>query len=126
MKRIKSFLEFGQLEFEHGILSVRLTEGLEITEQILKTIFVEAENLAGDSKFCILADVRPNISSTAEARKFGAQNPFSKKHLAYAMLADTMAVIILSNFFIRVNKPKIPTRLFKTEEDAVKWLRTFL
>jgi len=126
MKKTLSFPEFGQLEFENGILTVRLTEGLEITEQILKTIFIEEEKFVGDSKYCIIADLRHNISSTSEARKFGAKNSFSKNHLAYALLADTMAVIILANFFIRVNKPNIPTRLFKKEEDAIQWLQSFL
>lgn len=126
MKLKVDFPEFGQLEFENGILYVRISEGLELTEQIAEKILVEGEKLASDSKFCVLVDVRKNVSSTSEARKYSAKNPYIKNHLAYAMLADTMPVIILSNFFIKVNRPLIPTRLFKNEEEAVKWLQTFL
>jgi len=116
----------GRLEFQERILVVRLLEGLEITELILETINREGVQLAGGKSFCVLADLRLNISSTPEARRFGASNSYMQNHLAYAMLADSMPVVLLSNFFIRVNKPKIPTRLFKKEEEAIKWLRQYL
>ncbi len=116
----------GRLEFKDGILIVRLQEGLEITAPILENINREGIKLANQTKFCVLADVRLNISSTPEARRFGADNIYMKHHLAYAMLADSTPVILLSNFFIRVNQPKIPTKLFKKEADALAWLEQFL
>lgn len=126
MKQVRLFKEFGQLEYENRILSVRISEGLELTEQILETIFLEGDKLAEGSRFCVLADVRNNVSSSSEARKYGAKNEHTRNHIAYAMLADTTAVILLSNFFIKVNRPAIPTRLFKKEDEALTWLKGFL
>lgn len=120
------FPDFGDLKYEDRILTVTLLEGLEITEQILEKIFSEGTRLSQGTPFCILADVRANVSSTAGARKYGAKNPFSKNHIAYAMLADTTAVVILSNFFIKVNRPPVQTRLFKKEKEAISWLKGFL
>ena len=120
------FPEFGDLKFEDRILTVTLREDLEITEQILEKIFSTGNRLSQGAPYCILADVRSNVSSTPNARKYGAKNPFSKNHIAYAMLADTTAVIILSKFFIKVNKPPVHTRLFKKEKEAIDWLKGFL
>ena len=116
----------GKFEYQTRVLIVRLIEGLEITTPILETISQQGLKMAGKETFCVLADLRLNISSTPEARKFGANNPYMKHHLAYAMLADSTPVILLSNFFIRVNSPKIPTRLFKNEDEAIVWLRQYL
>ncbi len=115
----------GRLEFQDGILIVRLLDGLEITKDILETISREGVDLAKGQTFCVLADLRNNISSTPEARTFGAENHYMKHHLAYAMLADSTPVILLSNFFIRFNRPRITTRLFKKEEEALLWLKKF-
>ena len=97
-----------------------------MTIEILEKIFSGADKLAGNTPFCILADVRPHVSANSEARKYAANNPYSKNHLANATLADTMAVIMLANFFIKVNQPLVHSRLFKKEEDALKCLKSFL
>jgi hypothetical protein len=126
MSSILEIEGIGRLEYLERILTVRLTEGLEITKDILETISREGVDLALGQTFCVLADLRNNISSTPEARKFGAENQYMKHHLAYAMLADSMPVVLLSNFFIRFNRPRITTRLFKKEEEAILWLKKFV
>ncbi|MDI1353934.1 MAG: hypothetical protein PSX36_03400 [bacterium] len=118
--------DFGSMVFEDRILIVTLNEDLEITESILEKIFTEGAALSRGVPYSILADVRKNVSSTSSARKYGAHHPFMKQLVAQALIADTSAVIILANFFIKVNKPEIPTRLFKKKEDAIAWLRSTL
>jgi hypothetical protein len=33
---------------------------------------------------------------------------------------------VLGNFYLGLNKPLVPTRLFTSEEEAQAWLRSFL
>ena len=42
---------------------------------------------------------------------------------AVALVVDTPLLRILGNFYLSVNKPKAPTRLFGDEASAVAWLR---
>lgn len=126
METLLQISGIGSLDYQNRILTVRLIDGLEITAPILEKINATGVKLANGQNFCVLADLRLNISSTPEARKYGAKNDHMKNHLAYAMLADSMPVVILANFFIKVNRPKVPTRLFKKEEDALQWLKEFL
>ncbi|WP_317899204.1 DUF7793 family protein [Aurantibacillus circumpalustris] len=126
MKQALHFKEFGQLEYENRILTVRITEGTEITEKTLELIFSEASKLAGNLTFCILADVRNLATAGSAARKYSANNSYSKQHLAYATLTDKISVILLANFFIKVNRPSVPSKLFKEEKGAMHWLQGFL
>lgn len=117
---------YGILQFKEGILYVRLIEDLEITADILEHIHAKGIILSGGKPYCILADVSLNNSSTPEARAYGSFNSFMKNHLAYAMVGNSTSVNLLANFFIKFNKPRVTTRLFKREEEAVLWLKGFL
>lgn len=118
--------EVGLLEYQNRILTVRVNEGVEITEQLLEKIFRQAEQLAGGEKYVFLADMRKQVSSSVAGRKYGAKNPYQQQHLAYALLAENLAEVMLSNFFIRVNRPAVPSRWFRDEQSAWNWLNKFL
>jgi hypothetical protein len=45
---------------------------------------------------------------------------------AVAMIVDTPLNRMLGNFFLSVNKPQFPTRLFDNEASAVAWLQGFV
>lgn len=118
--------DIGILEYHNRILTVRVKEGLEISESVLHRIFTEAAQLAGEDSYAFLADMRKLVSSSPSARHYGANNPFQKQHLAYALLAENLAEVLLSNFFIRVNRPAVPSRLFRDEQSAINWLQKFM
>ena len=126
MKTKLVFSEIGTLSFENSILSIRFADGLELNEESFRFIFEQGEKLAQGKRYCIFADVRPHVVSTPEGRKYAAKNSFSEQHLAYGVIAQSTPVILLVNFFININRPEVPTKLFKKEEDAMNWLGTFL
>ncbi len=45
---------------------------------------------------------------------------------AVALIVDTPLSRILGTFFLSVNKPPYPVRMFDDEESAVAWLRAFV
>ena len=45
---------------------------------------------------------------------------------ADAYVLKSLAQKIIANFYIRLNKPKIPTNFFTDEDSAIEWLTTFL
>jgi hypothetical protein len=118
--------DYAVLEFSDQILKVTIKEAVELTTEILESILEKAADFAEGQKFCIMSDMRLDVTSTSEARKYAAKNAYMSQHLAYALIANTTAVILLTNFFIKVNKPAVPSRLFKNEEDALAWLQGIL
>jgi hypothetical protein len=65
------------------------------------------------------------ISQDKESREFNGSTEVIQYCSAIAFLSDSLAKKILANFFISINKEKIPMKFFKTEEEAFKWLSQF-
>lgn len=63
---------------------------------------------------------------TKETREWGACEESNKYTLASAIVCNSMAHRILGNFFIKVQKPVRPTRMFSNEEAATEWLLSFV
>lgn len=57
---------------------------------------------------------------SAEARSFVAKHTYTK---ADALVGTSLALRIIGNFYLNINKPIRPTRLFNNQEAALKWLK---
>ena len=79
--------------------------------------------LTAGEKFCLLVNASEAFSISAEARELIAGKDFSRDRIALAFVTRAMANILQGNFFIKVNKPITPTRIFPAEESALEWLR---
>lgn len=77
----------------------------------------------GESYPCLF-DITTVKKITAEARNYLA-NEGNELVLASAILINSPITKMIGNFFIAVNKPKNPTRLFTNKEEALKWLEQF-
>jgi hypothetical protein len=42
-----------------------------------------------------------------------------------AFISDSLAKKLLANFFISINKDKVPMKFFKNEKEAIVWLSQF-
>jgi len=61
-----------------------------------------------------------------ETRIFMASAESLKYSKAEAFLLKSLAQKILINFYIRVDKPLVPTRVFTDKQKAIDWLKEFL
>jgi hypothetical protein len=73
-----------------------------------------------------LMDIREARSLSRDARAFYASAETGTVFSATALLVSSPVSRAIGNFFIGLNKPSMPTRLFGSEAEAVEWLRTFL
>ena len=71
-----------------------------------------------------LFDIRKIKESTKEARDYMA-NEGNRLVLASAMLISSPMLRMMANFYISVNKPQNPSRMFTDEESALEWLNPF-
>jgi hypothetical protein len=96
--------------------------------------FVEAEDanemreanieLSNGHPYYVLLDTSKGFASAApEANKIFASKEYSHNRKAIAIIAKSLASKIVSNFFIRFNKPHTLTRVFTNEAMATEWLR---
>ena len=74
----------------------------------------------------MLADTSKVWQVSSNARAYSSSPEVDKMNIAMAILAGySLTTTIIANFFIKFNKPKTPTKIFKNEKDALDWLDTF-
>lgn len=61
---------------------------------------------------------------TKEARENAELLADSSPIKSYAILVNNIAYRLVANFYYKINKPKVPYKLFSTLEDAVHWIYT--
>jgi hypothetical protein len=79
-----------------------------------------------DRKFPLLIDARNIKYITKEARDHFSIRNRETKITAFAILIYSPLSRIIGNFFMGLNKPSVPARLFTDEEQAVQWLKQYL
>jgi hypothetical protein len=79
-------------------------------------------NFSKGNKFAVLTDATNYFSTTSELRQLLASATFTELRFATAIVTNSMANKIIGNFFIKVNKPATPTKLFSSEKLAFEWL----
>ncbi len=119
-------LEKAIVSFENGIIHIHLKSGQEI--ELSDAVFiVEAMGKLGNGKkYPILIDAGEFSSIDKEARIFSATAESNLYTLADAIAYCNIAQKLLANFYVKYNKPLVPTRVFANKTEAVDWLRTFL
>ena len=60
-----------------------------------------------------------------EARIFWGSPEVTKHCSAISMLTNTLTIKLLANFYIKISKPTVPICFFSSEEECIKWLKTF-
>jgi hypothetical protein len=72
----------------------------------------------------VLVDMTELQSMDREARVYFAGAETAKVESAVAILIHSPLSRAIGNFFMGLNKPLFPTRLFTSEEEALAWLKS--
>ena len=89
-------------------------------------IIAAIKKLSQDKPRPFYSDVRKVQSVTKAARDYFARPENQEFIRANAILVHSPLNRMLANFYLRVNKPTLPTQMFTQESDAINWLRTYL
>lgn len=110
---------------ENGIMHIHLKHGAEI-ELSDAILIVEAMGKLGKGKkFPVLIDAGEFTSVDKEVRIFSASEESNLYTIADAIAYYSFAQKLIADFYIKHNKPAVPTKAFPTKEEALKWLETF-
>lgn len=108
------------------IIIARFREGAEVgLEDARANVALCLQRNAGQQR-PLLVDLRVVKSQTAEARAYLAGPEGVRVSQAVGLLIGSPVSRVLGNFYLGLNKPSTPTRLFTSEEEAQAWLRSFL
>jgi hypothetical protein len=114
---------------EENIIRVEVHPGEAVAlEDAEEHIEVGRALAAGREYTLLLLDISGIHSITREARVHYSrqdQTPGRVLNRAIAILVSSPLTRVIANFFVGLNRPRTPVRLFTSEEQAVDWLRTF-
>ena len=102
-----------------------ILEGAEIELENAIENYEAAQSLTGPTKHLLLVDANSNVYISKEARAYSAELK-ANSPIAMAVVVSSTANRLIGNFYINFNKPKVPTKLFSSDEKAIEWLKGFL
>ncbi|MEO6301879.1 MAG: STAS/SEC14 domain-containing protein [Bacteroidia bacterium] len=112
---------------DEGILILKLVESgeLDLTEVTACFEAYKQLGIGPSNKVLQLIDVRQDGSMTHEGRNYAAEHG-KNFFIASAVISDSLAIRMIVNFFNAFYKHPVPFKMFADEEDARKWLKTFI
>ena len=100
----------------------------QVSEQLAKENIDAQErvrDMLGKAKTRVLVDMTKVTEISKEARDYFANERTASIQRATALLIASPVSRVIGNFFMGLNKPISPTRLFTDPHRAVEWLHTF-
>jgi len=80
--------------------------------------------LPNDNVNYLLVDLTHIQSMSKEARDFYAGENTAAYAKAVALIIKSPISTVIGNFFLGINKPAFPTKLFSNETEAIEWLQS--
>ncbi len=109
-----------------GILHIHIPSGAEM--QLGDAVqVVEAMRVLGKGKkYPVLIDAGEFATIDKEVRIFSAGEESNIYTLADAIAYSSLAQKLVADFYVKHNKPVVPTQVFPDKAGALKWLKTFV
>lgn len=110
---------------DDGIVRTKVKENSEIvlTDAIENS---KAVNSFDNEIYPLIVDTSMAKSITKEARDYFSMKERESKVIAFAIIINSPLSKIIANFFMGLNKPRVPVQLFNNEEKAIDWCKNFI
>lgn len=108
---------------EPDILYLIISAKLPFTEQESKTVTrIAFDHFKGKYKVLTFPEEHSIIES--EVRNYLVSTKRQERVVADAVIVTNLPHRLLADFYLKVQRPSIPTRFFKHFDDALEWLRS--
>jgi len=109
-----------------GIMQLLFKPGFSGDVENAKNMIFTFKKISPDKKVLALVIYQDDNTFTKETREFIASAEVSETVAADALVIKGLALRIIGNGYLRINRPNRPTRIFNSVESALKWLEQFL
>lgn len=109
-----------------GIMQVNVYPEVEMNlNDAVESVQAQAV-LANGKKRPLIVHIGKIKSMSRDARVYLGGSEAAKNVTATALITSSYIGTVIANFFIGLNKTLYPTKLFSSEEEALKWLVNYL
>lgn len=118
----KAFKNITMRLYDNGIMNVIFADNGYIDLKDITEVMSWMEEVARGRMFVNLMEGAYNTDLAPEVREFSASSHQNKYTIADAMIISSDAHKLVSNFYIKFNKPVKPTKIFTDRNKAIEWL----
>lgn len=105
-----------------NLAKVLFTKKVMLSLDVLNDMQEKLNTLVRAEKFVLLTNMGNKVSPTREAYDFYANEQRAIRIVREAFVLDSAALKIAANFYFKVKRPIIPSKVFEHEEAARNWL----
>ena len=120
----KKFKALSMYLREDGIMNTVFEDNILITMEDTAGALNWVESL-GAEKYLNLFEGGYNTDFDAFVREYASSAEENKYTIADAIVTSTMSLNMVAKFYIQFNKPHMPTKVFKSRDEAIQWLLSF-
>ena len=120
----KKFKALSMYLREDGIMNTVFQDNILITIADVKDALNWVESL-GHNKYLNLFEGGYNSDFDVFVREYASSAEENNYTIADAIITTTLSLNMVAKFYIQFNKPHMPTKVFKSREEAIQWLLSF-
>tara|TARA_R110001583_G_scaffold192614_1_gene359338 strand:- start:51774 stop:52163 length:390 start_codon:yes stop_codon:yes gene_type:complete len=117
--------DYARFWFAEHILFIEYKPKTTISLKVAKRVVADRILLQNGKPYPVLCDIRGIIDSEKAGRDYLAQSG-SLLITAAALIIHEQVSLTISNFYLHISKPTVPTKLFTTRQEALIYLKSFL
>ena len=125
MKRVAEIDEALIEILPSGIMHIHVKVEGSFSLKHALNVFRARIDLAEGKPYPIMYTAPKFIRPSKEVRKYMVSVEREKHSLADAFIMNSISHRLLTGMYMRFYKPRIPTALFDSKEEAIDWLLTF-
>lgn len=111
---------------ENDIYIILVKHSVDLDSEGIHELLEKLESISGNRKYKILFDATDLEIGTVNRSAYEENISISlaKNRVGEAFVTNSLPVRMIINFYHRVIQPPFPSKLFKTMDEAKKWLKT--
>ncbi len=109
-----------------GVIRHVIAEGVQLQYEDAVRDMEAARQVAAGRRRPMVADLSKLLYASREVREHYASEEAAKVVSAVGMVVGSPVSRVIGNFFLRLNRPVYPIRMFDTRDAAVAWARGFI
>lgn len=110
-----------EARIEDGIFIASYPKGMNLDLDAAKRVVSERLVMQGGRSYPLVIHINGLIASSKEVRTFMADEGIRGVSLG-AFVVEKKYEEMLVNLFLSIDVPKVPTRVFDNEKDAIAWI----
>jgi len=107
---------------QRGFVHARIDAGASLQLEDAREAVAATWQVAGERRRPVLVDMRVLREESREARHYFVSEEAVGRYSAVALLVASPVSRVIGMFFLRLTAHKVPTRMYTSESEAIRWL----